>query len=636
MSVLYTEKHLLPIKEWAHSLGMKYRVQAYGLEQDSVEQAGILDIPETESLGAKNHDDYRVIASGRDMGGNKILSSETGAVLGQGYNSTWTGSSPHDMLHIIGATFSGGVNQTVMHGYPYRTAPGAKWPGFAPFSPYYDDSIGYSEAWGARTPSWKHINDVSSFLSRNQAVLQHGSPEYDIAFLRQKGWTHTGIGAPWGTSDGIPTGWTHGFLAPSSLKQKRAVVKSGRFAPEAGSYKSIIVDIDRFRGREATLDLDTAAKLVDYAKAGLPLVLHGDWSNPESTGLRDEETDGKVASLVEELKSFNNVALALENDDIPIALSKLGVKSTVSYPKSHLKHIRRVDGEAEYLYFVNVRHGEKDVLELINDDVTITTRSDSSVPYELNAWTGEVTPIARFSRDGNQVRVRVRLNPAQSTIIVLAPRDWEGGEFPSTHVVATGADRVAFDDGKLYVEAFTSGEVEATLAGGKVKTAHIPTLPEAQELTDWKLSVEDWRPGSSDTETDVSYSEHTLESLAPWTEIDGLEDVSGIGDYSTVFELDHEWAPGLNTILLRLGKVSDTFRVWVNSQRVTAVDLLSDEIDISDYVRPGRNTLRVEVTRTLLNRLRQSNPDVYAKANRAEYGLLGPVQIVPVGRARIA
>ena len=103
-----------------------------------------------------------------------------------------------------------------------------------------------------------------------------------------------------------------------------------------------------------------------------------------------------------------------------------------------------------------------------------------------------------------------------------------------------------------------------------------------------------------------------------------------------MFELDHEWAPGLNTILLRLGKVSDTFRVWVNSQRVTAVDLLSDEIDISDYVRPGRNTLRVEVTTTLLNRLRQSNPDVYAKANRAEYGLLGPVQIVPVGRARIA
>ncbi len=636
MSDLYTENHLLPIKEWAHSLDMKYRVQAYGLEQDSVEQAGILDIPETESLGAKNPDDYRVIASGRDMGGKKILSSETGAVFGQGYNSTWTGSSHHDMLHIIGATFAGGVNQTVMHGYPYRTAPGAKWPGFAPFSPYYDDSIGYSEAWGARTPSWKHINDVSGFLSRTQAVLQHGSPEYDVAFLRQKGWTHTGIGAPWATREGVPTGWTHGFLAPSSLKQERAIVKNGRFAPEAGNYKAIIVDIDRFRGREATLDPDTAAKLVEYAKAGLPVVLHGDWSNPESTGLRDEETDAAVADLVQELKGFDNVKPALEDDDIPVALANLGIQPAVSYPHSNLKHVRRIEGNEEFFYFVNVRHGEKDVLELINDDVTITTLSDSSVPYELNAWTGEVSPIARFTRDGKNVRLRVRLNPAQSTIIVLAPRDWEGGQFPSTHVTATDADRVAFDDGKLYVEAFASGEVDATLADGRVKTARIPSLPEAQELTSWKLSVEDWRPGDSDTETDVSYSEHTLDSLVPWTEIDGLEDVSGIGDYSTVFELDHDWAPGLNTILLRLGQVSDTFHVWVNSQRVAAVDMLSDEIDISDYVRPGRNTLRVEVTTTLLNRLRRSNPDVYEKANRAEYGLLGPVQIVPVGRARIA
>src|SRR5699024_12714789 len=122
----------------------------------------------------------------------------------------------------------------------------------------------------------------------------------------------------------------------------------------------------------------------------------------------------------------------------------------------------------------------------------------------------------------------------------------------------------------------------------------------------WQLAVEDWRPGDSDTETDVSYSEHTLDSLVPWTEIDGLEDVSGIGDYSTVFELDHDWAAGLNTILLRLGQVSDTFHVWVNSQRVAAVVMLSDEIDISDYVRPGRVMYRVEVTTTLLNRLRRT------------------------------
>src|SRR5699024_12219303 len=79
-------------------------------------------------------------------------------------------------------------------------------------------------------------------------------------------------------------------------------------------------------------------------------------------------------------------------------------------------------------------------------------------------------------RDRNVTGVQTCALPI--SIIVLAPRDWEGGQFPSTHVTATGADRVTFDDGKLYVEAFASGEVDATLADGRVKTARIPRSEE--------------------------------------------------------------------------------------------------------------------------------------------------------------
>src|SRR5699024_8043482 len=83
-------------------------------------------------------------------------------------------------------------------------------------------------------------------------------------------------------------------------------------------------------------------ELVEYAKAGLPIVLHGDWSNPESTGLRDEETDAAVADLVQELKGFDNVKPALEDDDIPVALANHGIQPAVSYPHSNLKPIRRI------------------------------------------------------------------------------------------------------------------------------------------------------------------------------------------------------------------------------------------------------------------------------------------------------
>ncbi|MBB2959375.1 glycosyl hydrolase [Pseudoclavibacter helvolus] len=149
LSQLYTDHHLVPLRDWSHSFGLEYRVQAYGLEQDSLEQAGIVDIIETESLGAKNLDDYRVLASGRDIAGRTIMSCEAAAYLGKSYSSTW-----NEVLNTLGETFAGGVNQTVLHGFAYAKAPGSQWPGFAAFTPCFNNAVGYSEAWGPRMPVW--------------------------------------------------------------------------------------------------------------------------------------------------------------------------------------------------------------------------------------------------------------------------------------------------------------------------------------------------------------------------------------------------------------------------------------------------------------------------------------------------
>lgn len=633
LSDLYTEHHLIKLRDWAHDLGVEYRVQAYGLEQDSISQAGIVDIPETESLGAKNVDDYRVLASGRDLAGGKILSCEAAAYYGAAYDTTWT-----KVLQTLGETFVGGVNQTVLHGFPYLSAPGSQWPGFAAFSPYYNDAIGYSEAWGPRTPNWTHVSDVSAFITRTQWVLQQGKAQYDIAFLRQKGWAQTGIGAPWSTRDGIPIGWTHGFLSSSSLELENAVVADKRFAPEGGNYKVIVVDIDRFRGREATLAPSVATKLVEYAESGLPIVLYGDWSNPESTGLADDEANSSVAASVATLTKSPNVALAPEDADIATALKSLGVNRTVTYEFSNLKHVHRVDGERDFFYLANARHNPpKDKLELIDQTVTLTATSADSIPFTLDAWTGEIRPVAEYQRDGNRVSLRIRLTPGQSTVIVFADGDWAGVKVPSAYVVDTDADRVRLKDTKIYIESDSAGQKRATLSNGKVRKGKIPNLPAAVGVTSWSLKVDGWEPQDIDSaETKHVSSTHSLDGLRPWTEIAGLEDTSGVGDYSAVFELDGKWAVGLVGVGLELGPLRDTYRIWVNSQRVADVDIFADRVDISDYVRPGRNNLRVEVTTTLLNRLRVVNPTVYGVAKRAEYGLVGPVNVVAFGRVRVA
>ena len=159
LSDLYLDHHLRPLQDFAESLGLGLRVQAYGLEIDTTYDAAVLDIAETESLGFNNLDDFRIMAGGRDIGGRTILSCEAICYAGAAYNTTWGANStsptaPNQALFTLNSIFAAGVNQAMIHGFAYDVAPGVTWPGFAAFSPYYNGAIGFGEAWGPRTPQW--------------------------------------------------------------------------------------------------------------------------------------------------------------------------------------------------------------------------------------------------------------------------------------------------------------------------------------------------------------------------------------------------------------------------------------------------------------------------------------------------
>lgn len=77
----------------------------------------------------------------------------------------------------------------------------------------------------------------------------------------------------------------------------------------------------------------------------------------------------------------------------------------------------------------------------------------------------------------------------------------------------------------------------------------------------------------------------------------------------------------------------DTFRVWVNGVRVPQAGQLASGMDLGTLLRPGPNTIQVEVATTLFNRLRVVTPSVYGIASRQSYGLIGPVWLTPYGQA---
>jgi hypothetical protein len=75
--------------------------------------------------------------------------------------------------------------------------------------------------------------------------------------------------------------------------------------------------------------------------------------------------------------------------------------------------------------------------------------------------------------------------------------------------------------------------------------------------------------------------------------------------------------------------------VTVDGHRLPPVDQVHPVADVGPYLRPGANTIEVEVATTLNNRLRVADPGVYGIASRQKYGLIGPVRLIPYAEAVI-
>lgn len=76
-------------------------------------------------------------------------------------------------------------------------------------------------------------------------------------------------------------------------------------------------------------------------------------------------------------------------------------------------------------------------------------------------------------------------------------------------------------------------------------------------------------------------------SLAPWPEIPGLSDASGIGEYTTRVNLGA--GNGTNTSNLRAlldpGEIEGSWELRINGRMIERTDIIGSEpIDVTDYI----------------------------------------------------
>ncbi len=159
------------------------------------------------------------------------------------------------------------------------------------------------------------------------------------------------------TNNGTKLGWSHSFMSASLLELESAKVRGGRLAPDGPAYKALVIGPDSLRSEAVTMDIDGAKRVLALGRAGLPIVLIGDWSAVTPVGRDDEAATAEVRSLMGQVAALSTTRTVPEAE-VGNALAALGVTRDVEHADSTVMHVRRAHGDVDLYYLANARHAE--------------------------------------------------------------------------------------------------------------------------------------------------------------------------------------------------------------------------------------------------------------------------------------
>ncbi|MFN8603510.1 MAG: glycosyl hydrolase [Candidatus Binatia bacterium] len=655
---LYVERYVAPMQRWAGSHGMEFRVQPYGMPIAAGVASAAAGIAEGESLGfaalgaTGAEQAYRVLAAGARVNGHDVVSTECCAAFFGNYRSSVAGPSvdgnigaggdgsqlggrySQGLLDSVYAAYAGGVNQLVWHGYPYRDAPvgegnggrDGSWPGYHPWDIF--GVLNVNDEFGRRQPAWRDFRRVNDALARMQLVLRQGTSVVDLAVFRDT------VGLADASSTVTPqhflgnesavaaAGYTYDYVPPAFLADGGARVEAdGSLSVGAMRRKALLLN------EQSTIAVADAERLLVLARRGLRIFVIGD---APTTAAGAAPSGDRLRRAVDALLAERTVRRVAAEKDMPAALAADDIRPTV-VPSASAASLglvrRRLDGVS--YDFVHNRSGAA-----VEQVLTLTGRGR---PYRLDPWTGRIVALAQYASDDGAVTVPVRIPPYGQLMIALVDESAGPGAARHVHAVSSSGEVVADPSRAPVVRAVRDGRVTTTFDDGSIHAVDVSDVPPEQVLDSWTLHAQTWTPGDvqfSSVKTNqpaVAIVAGADGRLPSWREIRApvdLERSSGIGTYTTSFELPSSWQR-TDGAYLSLGDVLDTATVTVNGHVIALDPSDRGRIDLGSTLRRGRNTIRVRVATTLFNAVRDSGDDNYQRPDWQRTGLMGPVVLTP-------
>lgn len=429
-------------------------------------------------------------------------------------------------------------------------------------------------------------------------------------------------------------GYSYEYLTAANLLSSQALVKSGVLAPDGPAYKALIIP------SKADISIDVAKKLHKFAAAGLPIIFVG--IIPKG-GIGTDETRSSISeSLQSLLAKYPNSHRIDDQSQLLGFLSTKGITPRVSItsPTSDIYTVRRsVSREGlDFVFFLN--QGSSTTVDFNVQGV------QHSKPYILDAWTGMIEPLVIYNITDTGISLSMTLNPYQTKIIAFV----KSAKVAPVHVVSFSRDIFGFTtNNNTGVEALATGPGTVTLSDGRNVNVNASPMAEVN-VTQWYLSIQSYHPSSNSSSTAneiTNINVGVLDKLVPWTSLPGHEQISGIGMYNSSFDFPH--SPSKVAATVSFGPILNTLRAWVNNQLLPPIDVTDPRADLTRYLKQGLNSISIEVSSTLFNAVKAhaknissayaplslTNGIYYEENDYAPFGLLGPVVVTSMARAKL-
>jgi hypothetical protein len=590
--------YLLRWTDWCHRYGGQSRNQAHGGPGNIIDAYAAADIPECEIYThyAETHRPFlKMASSAAHLTGRNLASAESFTWLGEHFQVPLSKvKTATDYL------FLAGVNHIFFHGIPYSPQD-APWPGWQFYA-----AVNFGPGGGL----WRDLPAFNAYVARCQSILQSGKPDNDVLL-------YVPFHDVWQSPDGLlktftmPGTWMERYPVHAAAMELEkfgyaydlvsdrllagAKVEKGGIEVGGNRYQVVVVP------KCKVIPAATVKKLIDLARGGATVVFRGSLPT-DVPGIGDLEK--RRAELRDALKGVATdpkgarvgTGWVLVGEDVNTVYRARGVRP-VPVGTTDIRGVRRAHPGGAHSFFL-VNASDRPV--------------DGWVPLRVGA--GSVVLMDPLAEDraglgplmnaaDGSVSVYLQLQPGESIILQTLPR----------LAATTPAWR------------YTRSAGEAVPVAGTWKVEFIeggPVLPAAYETKE----------------------------LASWTTRDDPELKRFAGTARYTIEFDRP----AGQCVLDLGKVCESARVSLNGKPVATLFCPPYRVPVSDHLKPGRNTLTVEVTNLAANRIadmdrRKVNWKYFYDANLATHpdakqrgvldaskwplfdsGLIGPVRLMRV------